>query len=357
MARALKLARKARPSPNPRVGAVIVHEGEVVGEGYHHRAGEAHAEINALADAGEQARGATVYVTLEPCAHWGKTGPCTEALIAAGVARVVVGSLDPNPLVNGRGVRSLRRAGIEVDFDISRAGEGCKRLISEWGVFITTGLPFVRLKAALSLDGRMACASGDSRWITGKPARREAHKLRDNADAVLVGLGTVLSDDPMLTVRHVKPSGPPPVRVILDPALETPPDAALVRTSGETPTLIVHSRGSRKTLQKDAGVQLDFLKCRSRKGVIDLGDMLQKLASRGVTCLLVEGGGALHTSFLEQDLADAASLFVAPLLIGGQGAVSVYGGRGSIDMDHVKRLRNPRIRKLGQDVLFEGGLR
>ncbi len=357
MRRALRLARRARPSPNPRVGAVIVRDGEVVGEGYHHRAGEAHAEINALAAAGDRARGATIYVTLEPCNHWGRTGPCTDALVRAGVARVVIGSLDLNPIVNGRGVRALRRSGVAVDFDVTASGAACKRLIDEWGVFITTGLPFVRLKAALSLDGRMACASGDSRWITGMPARREAHRLRDNADAVLVGLGTVLADDPMLTVRHVAPTGPPPVRVVLDPALDVPIDAAVVRTSGEVPTLIVHASGSPRKLGASGGAQLDFMRCRSRRGLIDLHDLLEKLAARGVTSVLVEGGGTLHTSFLDKGLADAVSLFVAPLLIGGQRAVSLYAGEGSLDMKAVKRLENLAIRRLGNDVLFEGRLR
>jgi diaminohydroxyphosphoribosylaminopyrimidine deaminase/5-amino-6-(5-phosphoribosylamino)uracil reductase len=356
MSRALRLARRARPGPNPRVGAVIVRDGEVVGEGFHRRAGEPHAEVNALAAAGAEARGATVYVTLEPCAHMGRTGPCTYKLIEAGVARVVVGSLDPNPLVNGRGVRALRRAGVEVDFDVSAAGRACKRMIDEWGVFVTTGLPFVRLKAAVSLDGRLATAGGDSRWITGEKARREAHRLRDDADAVMVGLGTVVCDDPLLTVRNVRPTGPPPIRVVLDPALEIPEDAALLRTSDEVPTLLVHSRGSRARLA-DRHPGLRFLRCRSRRGLLELGGVLAALAERGVTSVLVEGGGALHTSLLEQDLADAVSVFVAPVLIGGREAVGLYGGRGCADMDHVKRLCNPSVRKLGRDVLFEGRLR
>jgi diaminohydroxyphosphoribosylaminopyrimidine deaminase/5-amino-6-(5-phosphoribosylamino)uracil reductase len=357
LARALRLARKARPSPNPRVGAVIVGRGRVVGEGFHERAGEPHAEVLAIEAAGPRARGATAYITLEPCVHKGRTPPCTRAIIRAGVKRVVIGSLDPNPLVNGRGVRALRRAGIRVDLDDSKAAEACQRLIGEWSVFIVTGEPFVRLKAALSLDGRMGCVGGDSKWITGEAARREAHRMRDRADAVLVGLGTVVRDDPMLTVRDVRPTGPAPIRVVLDPHLDVPDTAALIRTTDRIPTLVVHTRGSTRWLERAGGERLSFLKCRSRKGLIDLEDMLAKLAGMGITSLLVEGGGQVHTSFLERCLPHAVSLFVAPILIGGEKAVSLFGGRGARNMREVHRLDGLRVRRLGPDVLFEGRLR
>lgn len=357
LARALKLARRARPSPNPRVGAVIVKSGRIVGEGFHERAGEAHAEIVALEAAGAKARGATMYVTLEPCVHRGRTGPCTRAIIKAGLSRVVLGSLDPNPLVNGRGVRALRRAGIRVDFDDSKTGRACRRLVREWCVFITTKIPFVRLKAAISLDGRIACVGGDSKWITGEAARKEAHRMRDTADAVLVGLGTVIRDDPMLTVRHVRPTGPPPLRVVLDPSLEMSDTAALVRTTDRFPTLLVHVKGSPRRLSKAGGPLLEFLKCRPRKGLVDLEDMLEKLAARGITSLLVEGGGQVHTSFLGRCLPHAVSLFVAPILIGGEDAVGLFGGRGARNMSEVYRLDDLEVRRLGPDVLFEGRLR
>ncbi len=357
LARALRLARRSRPSPNPRVGAVIARRGRIVGEGHHVRAGEDHAEVAALKAAGARARGATAYVTLEPCVHQGRTPPCTRALIRAGIARVVVGAMDPNPLVNGRGVRELRRAGIRVDFDVSRVGDACRRLIREWAVFITTGVPFVRLKAALSLDGRMGCASGDSRWITSEASRREAHRMRDAADGVLVGLGTVVRDDPMLTVRHVRPTGPPPVRIVLDPGLEMSDTAALIRTTDRFPTMVVHVRGSRRRLAAAGGQKLTFLRGRSLKGMIDLDDLLPRLAERGITSLLVEGGGSVHTSMLERCLPHAVSLFVAPILIGGEKALTLFGGRGALNMSQVHRLEDLEVRRLGPDVLFEGRLR
>jgi diaminohydroxyphosphoribosylaminopyrimidine deaminase/5-amino-6-(5-phosphoribosylamino)uracil reductase len=336
---------------------VIVSRGRIVGQGLHVHAGEEHAEVAALGEAGPKARGATAYVTLEPCVHVGRTGPCTREIIRAGIRRVVVGALDPNPLVNGRGVRALRRAGVQVDFDVTRVGEACRKLIREWSVFITTGVPFVRLKAALSLDGRMGCATGDSRWITGEAARREAHRMRDRADAVLCGLGTVIRDDPMLTVRHVRPTGPPPTRIVLDPALQVPDTCALVRTTDRFPTLLVHSRGRTRALARAGGENLSFLRCRSLRGMIDLEDMLPRLAERGITSLLVEGGGSVHTSFLERCLPHAVSLFVAPILIGGEKAVCLYGGRGARTMAEVHKLADLEIRRLGPDVLFEGRLR
>jgi len=357
LGRALALARRARPSPNPRVGAVVVKAGRVVGEGFHARAGGDHAEIVAIREAGVRARGSTLYVTLEPCAHVGRTPPCIREIVRSGIARVVVGCLDPNPLVNGRGVAQLRSASVRVDLDATRAAEACRRLIEEWSTYITTGLPFVRLKAALSLDGRMACASGDSKWISGEAARRETHRMRDRADAVLVGLGTIRRDDPMLTVRSVKPSGPPPVRVVLDPALETSERAAVIRSTDRYPTIVAHTRGKVARLRRAGGDRLYFLRCRSDHGLVDLRDLLEKLAARGVTSVLVEGGGTVHTSFLEKDLADAVSLFVAPVLIGGRDAVPFFGGTGAADMSRARRLVDIEVRHMGADVLFEGRLR
>ena len=351
MRRAVQLALRGDTSPNPRVGAVVVRHGEVVGKGYHERAGGPHAEVNALRDAGKRARGATLYVTLEPCNHHGRTPPCTEAVIASGVKRVVVGSVDRHPHVPGSADR-LRAAGITVEVGVG--GAESDELVRSFWKHLTTGLPYVCLKAAVTLDGRMATRTGDSRWITSLESRREAHRLRADSDAVLVGVGTVLADDPQLDVRHVR--GRNPLRVVLDTKLRTPPGAKLLLPGGAE-TLIVHAPDALKARAKAlvaAGASL--LAVPRGPGGVDLDAAMRALGARHVVRLLVEGGGKVHGALLDAGLADHASIFVAPVVVGDAQAPAFASGRGSDTMAGAYRLEAPRVRRRGPDVWMDGPL-
>jgi diaminohydroxyphosphoribosylaminopyrimidine deaminase/5-amino-6-(5-phosphoribosylamino)uracil reductase len=352
MRAALKAGARGRPSPNPHVGAVIARGSEIVGEGLHERAGKAHAEIVALRQAGARARGATLYVTLEPCNHEGRTGPCTEALIAAGVARVVIGARDPAPHVPGA-VDRLRAAGIEVVCGVQE--HDAQRLVADFAKHITTGLPFVQLKAAVTLDGRIATRTGDSRWITGPEARSQAHRLRKQNDAVLVGVGTVLADDPELTVRHVR--GIDPLRVVLDSTLRTPLTAKLVRHSSAAPTLLLHGPGAplekRAALAALPGIDLAEVP-RAAGGALDLDAALREIARRDCVRLLAEGGARLHGALLDGRFVDSVAVFVAPILLGDGDAVPLARGRGSDSITNALRLRDVTTQRFGDDVLIEG---
>ncbi len=354
MRRALREARKGRPSPNPHVGAVLVKAGRLLAVGHHARAGRAHAEVVALRRAGEAARGATLYVTFEPCNHWGRTGPCTEAIERAGVARVVVGCRDPAPHVPGA-VERLRRRGIEVDVGILQ--QEARRLVDDFVRHFTQGMPHVVLKAAVTLDGRIAARGGASRWITGEMARRRAHALRARADAVLVGVGTVIADDPRLTVRRVR--GTSPVRIVLDTHLRVPLDAALVRTARQVPTWIVHGPepdAERCSMLHEAGVELIEVPLGS-DGRLDPVAALRAVAERDVVRLLVEGGARVHGTLLREGLVQEAALFVAPVLFGDPEALPVAFGPPLLDPAQGWRIEPLRIQRLGRDVLFEGPLR
>lgn len=346
---ALREAAKGlgRTSPNPAVGAVLVKAGRVVARGHHARAGGPHAEVVALRAAGARARGADLYTTLEPCDHFGKTPPCSRAVLEAGVRRVFVGSSDPNPLVNGRGVARLRAAGVPVVLGV--LAPECDALNAHWFRFIRDRRPYVTLKAAVTLDGRLATRTGDSRWVTGEAARRWVHRLRDRVDAVLVGSGTARADDPRLTARLPGGRGRDPVRVVLDTDLRLPAGLRLFRARSAAPTLVAHA--SRRTRRLGPGVEL--LRCRRGDGGVDLRDLLAKLAERGITHLLVEGGARVHARFLEQGLVDRVAVFVAPKLAGADG-VPLYAGRGPARMADALRLEEVQVERLGEDVLVQG---
>lgn len=350
--RAARLALGARPSPNPRVGAVLVRGGRVVAEGRHERAGGDHAEVAAIRAAGGRAAGCDLVVTLEPCCTTGRTPPCTDAILRAGIRRVHAGAPDPNPRVAGRGIARLRAAGVETTVAGGAPRALCERLVEEWARWITTGLPFVRVKAAVSLDGRIAAAGGDARWISNERSRREAHRMRARADAVMVGVGTVLRDDPLLTVRGVGWKGPAPARVVVDSRLRTPAGSRLARSAGEAPVIVAHTEGDGAALRA-MGVEL--LRCApDAQGRVDLADLVRRLGAREVTSILVEGGSALVTSLLARGLADALTLFVAPLLIGGAGAVPLVAGRAVDRVADALRLKDVRARRMGEDVVIEG---
>ncbi|HJL05283.1 MAG TPA: bifunctional diaminohydroxyphosphoribosylaminopyrimidine deaminase/5-amino-6-(5-phosphoribosylamino)uracil reductase RibD [Polyangiaceae bacterium LLY-WYZ-15_(1-7)] len=351
MARALDEARRGRPSPNPHVGAVVASPaGEVLAVGHHARAGDAHAEVAAI-QAAPRTEGQVLYVTMTPCNHHGRTPPCTDAVIAAGFAKVVVGATDPAPHVPGA-VEKLRAAGIEVVTEVL-SGE-CRALIADFEKHITTGLPHVTLKAAVTLDGRMAARTGDSKWITGLEARTEAHRMRDRADAVLVGVGTVLADDPQLNVRHVE--GRDPIRVVLDAGLRTPADAKILGQGGAT--WILHGPGApaeRRAALAEAGAEL--LELPAVEGAVALDAALKALGEREVVRLLVEGGPTVHHALLSGGFADRVAVFVAPRILGDSRAPSFASADvPRATMAEAWGLERVRSRPLGVDILIEGEL-
>jgi len=347
---ALRQARKGRTSPNPHVGAVVVRDGERLAVGHHVRAGEAHAEVMALKAAGQGASGATLYVTLEPCNHHGRTPPCTEAVIAAGIARVVVGCEDPSPHTEGSAAR-LRAAGIEVLVGVER--EAAQEVIADFAKHHVSGLPFVHVKSAVTLDGRVATRSGDTRWITGETSRRAVHRMRARADAILVASGTALADDPALNVRSVR--GLSPRRVLLDSALRVPPTAQLFARDGTPAPRVYHAQdapaASRRALE---AVGAECVSVPRDAGRLSLSAVLEDLGRRETMRLMVEAGPALLGSLLDADLVDELSVFVAPLLIGDEGALPMARGRALERLADAVRLEPLRIRRYGDDVCFEG---
>jgi diaminohydroxyphosphoribosylaminopyrimidine deaminase/5-amino-6-(5-phosphoribosylamino)uracil reductase len=350
MARAVALAEGGRgaTSPNPMVGAVLVRDGRVVGEGFHRAAGRAHAEAAALAAAGAAAAGATCYVTLEPCAHHGRTPPCADALVAAGVARVVAAMADPDPRVDGAGLARLRAAGVEVV-----TGIGAEAAATQNAAYLThrrLGRPRVTLKAAASLDGKVAAPDGTSQWITGPDARADGHRLRAEADAVLVGAGTALADDPRLTVRLPGHAGRQPLRVVADASGRVGTGGHLF--DGEAPTLVATTPaapGTAVDAWKAAGAEV--LICnQAPDGGVDVEDLLRALAARGVLELLVEGGPRLQASLWAAGLADRLVWYLAPLAIGGAGAPGLLGGAGAATLADARRLRVASVDRLGDDL-------
>lgn len=352
MRAALKAGASGRPSPSPHVGAVLAQGSEVVGVGHHERADMVHAEVAALRAAGKRARGATLYTTFEPCDDPGSTGACTQLLLAAGVARVVIGARNPALPVPGA-VERLRAAGLEVVLGVQE--HAARRLVADHLKHHLRGLPFVQLKGAVTLDGRIATRTGDSRWITGPEARTEAHRLRKASDAVLVGVGTVLADDPELTVRHIR--GRDPLRVVLDSALRTPLSAKLVQHRSTAATLILHGPDApaekRAALSALPGVELVEVP-RAAGGGLDLDAALREIAGRDCVRLLVEGGAQLHGALVDGGFVDCVAVFVAPVLLGDADAVPLARGRGVDSITNALRLTDVSIKRLGDDVLITG---
>ena len=351
MGRALALARRGigKTSPNPAVGCVIVRNGVVVGEGWHRKAGTPHAEVHALRRAGELSRGADVYVTLEPCSHFGKTPPCADALVDAGVRRVFVGMVDPNPKVSGRGIELLRSAGIEVVTGILEAE--CRRLNEPFLKHVTTGLPFVILKSAMTMDGKTATATGDSRWITNEKSRNYVHKLRSAVDAVMVGVGTALADDPQLTARI--PGGKDPVRIVVDSALRIPHDARMLHQQSSAATIIATVSEDQNRTADLESIGVEVLRCRGNQGRVDLCDLLSRLGARGIQSILLEGGSELAGEALRSGLIDKVLLFFAPKFLGGADGFGLFGGPSAKRMDESLRLKDVDVRRFGDDVMIE----
>jgi len=358
MRRALELAERGAGwvNPNPLVGAVVVKDGKIVGEGFHERFGGPHAEVLALDAAGGEARSADLYVNLEPCVHWGKTPPCVERIIASGVRRVFVAVRDPNPLVDGRGLARLREAGIEVTEGLLE--EEARRLNEPFFKFITTKRPFVVLKLALSLDGKVATRRGDSRWISSERSREMVHRLRNRYAAVLVGINTILRDDPRLTARL--PGARDPWRIILDSRGRIPLDGQVLNLESPAPTVIATTELMSQEKEKallSKGARVWRLRARARDGRVDLEELLKRLGDEGLDSLLIEGGPTVAASFLEADLVDKVVFFIAPKIIGGEEAPSAIGGRGSMRPAEAWKLRDISVRMLDEDLVYEGYLK
>ena len=355
---ALRLAGRGagNTSPNPMVGAVVVKRGQVVGQGYHQSAGTPHAEIHALRSAGEQAQDATIYVTLEPCNHQGRTPPCTEAIVRSGVNRVVMGCSDPNPRVSGGGADYLRSKGISVEVGVLE--ERCFKLNEPFIKHITTGLPLVIAKVAASLDGKIASHLGDSRWISNERSRRFVHRLRHAVDGILVGVGTVIADNPRLTTRLPGKKGKNPLRIVLDTHLRTPPDCLVAAQNNEASTLIAtgpEPYKKRKAVLEGQGVEV--LPLPLKRGRVSLPALLKHLGKCDITSLLVEGGAEVHGGFFYDNLVDKVYLFFAPKIIGGSSGVPMVGGIGAASVAEALSLRDLKLRRFDDDIMIEGYLK
>ena len=351
----IRLAAQARgaTSPNPLVGAVVVRGAEVVGRGYHRCAGTDHAERVALAEAGERADGATLYVNMEPCTHHGRTPPCVEAVLAAGISRVVISTLDPDRRVNGAGVDELRAAGVSVD--IGELANAAARLNDAYLSYKVHGTPLVTAKAAISLDGRLATRTGASQWISGEVARRRTHRLRAENDAIAVGVGTLLHDDPRLTARNGGGKGPR-YRVVLDTRLRTPVGAKLLGEKDGVALIFCGKEASREAEERLVSAGAVVVRVESDETGVSWADVLAELAAREVMSLLLEGGGGVLTSAFEAGIIAKLFLVYAPLLIGGSAAVSLWGGEGIGELENAPRLHQARRIDLGDDWAVEGYL-
>ena len=351
MKRALDLAKKGAgyTSPNPMVGCVVVKDGRIVTEGYHERYGEFHAERNALTRCEEDLTGAEMYVTLEPCCHQGNTPPCTDIIIERGIGKVYVGSMDPNPKVAGKGVKILQEHGIEVETGVLE--KECLALNEIFFHYITTGIPYVAMKYAMTMDGKIASCTGDSKWVTGEKARHHVHELRKQYSAILAGIGTVLADDPMLNCRIEE--GVDPVRVVCDSSLRIPLSSQLVKTAGDIPVIVAYAKENpeKEKALLQAGVELISA---GRDGRVDLAVLMRELGKRKIDSVLVEGGGAIHGSLLKSGLVQKIYCYLAPKLIGGREASSPVEGDGFSRMKDALPVTEMEILSLGEDICISG---
>ncbi len=357
MRRALALAERGRgrTSPNPMVGAVVVKSNEVVGEGFHQRAGTPHAEIHALRQAGERVQDATLYVSLEPCCHFGRTPPCTEAIIKTGIRQVVVAMVDPNPQVAGKGISALRRAGLETQVGLLE--REAKKQNASFIKYISTGLPLVISKAATSLDGKIATSTGESKWITGPQSRTMVHQIRDAVDAVLVGVGTVLADDPLLTTRLPNSVGRDPVRIVVDSQGRTPPTAKIFNSDSPASVIIATTdqiSASQRQVYRELGAQV--LVVNSVANRVDLTQLIVQLGQREITSVLIEGGGEIHASAIRSGIVDHIMFFLAPILVGGVDAPSAIQGMGIQKLSQAVKLGEMEVKRVGTDLLIEASI-
>ena len=358
MKRALQLAKRGygRTSPNPMVGAVIVKDGIIVGEGYHKKAGEAHGEINAILAAGGKTKGADLYINLEPCNHFGKTPPCADAVIEAGIKRAFIAMEDPNPKVAGEGVSKLEDAGIKVNIGILE--NKAKRLNEAFIKHVTTGLPFVTLKAASTLDGRIATRRGDSKWITGDAARQCVHRMRNGLDAILVGIRTVERDDPSLTTRLGKKRGKDPVRIVVDEELRISTSARVINP-GSNALLIVATtkKATSKKIAELEGLGVKVIVFDGKGGLVPFRPLMAKLGKMEINSLMIEGGSEVHASALSEGIVDKVAIFYAPKIIGGRDSIGMVGGKGPEFLSDAIEIEGVATKRIGEDILLEGYIR
>ncbi|MCL4503487.1 MAG: bifunctional diaminohydroxyphosphoribosylaminopyrimidine deaminase/5-amino-6-(5-phosphoribosylamino)uracil reductase RibD [Deltaproteobacteria bacterium] len=354
---ALRLAARGAGwvSPNPMVGAVVVKDGQIVGRGFHRRVGAAHAEVEALRQAGAAAQGADLYVTLEPCNHQGRTPPCTQAILAAGVARVIIATRDPNPQVAGGGAEYLKSQGVIAETGVLEAQAW--RLNESWFYWTATGRPWVIAKAACSLDGKIATATGESQWLTGEAARAYGHRLRHQVDAILVGIETVLSDDPQLTARLPRGRGKDPIRVVLDSRLRLPLPAKLLHLESQAPTWVACTKEAPKEkikAIKDLGAEV--LVFPEEAGRVPLKPLLKLLGDQQVQSLLVEGGAEVLGGFFDEGLVNQFYFFFAPKILGGRTSPGVLGGEGISHLANALQATHLNMRRIAQDIMISGYL-
>lgn len=336
-------------NPNPMVGAVIVKNGVIIGEGYHKRYGELHAERNALNNCIASAEGGTLYVTLEPCCHFGKTSPCTDAIIQSGIKKVVIGSCDPNPIIHGKGIAILREHGVEVIEHVLE--EECNKLNEVFFHYITTKTPYVIMKYAMTMDGKIATHCGKSRWITGEQARDHVHHERHKYSSIMVGVGTILADDPLLTCRIE--NGSNPIRIICDSNLRTPIDAKIITTAKETKTIIATANISESKHLPYLQAGCEIITVARRNGQLDLKNLMTKLGTQQIDSVLIEGGGTLHWSALQSGIVNKHCCYLAPKLFGGAQAKTPIEGIGIESPDNAFFLKNSKVLQLGDDFLIE----
>ncbi len=351
MRRAIELAEKGRgwTNPNPVVGAVIAKDGRIIGEGYHARCGGLHAERNAIAALKEPAQGAVMYVTLEPCCHYGKTPPCTEAILEQGIVRVVIGSRDPNPKVAGKGAEVLKKAGVTVEEDF--LWEECDRLNPVFFHYITRGTPYVVMKYAMTLDGKIATRTGASQWITGEAAREQVQRLRHQYMGIMVGIGTVMADDPMLNVRLE--GGKSPVRIICDSRLRIPRNSRICQTAREYPTIVAHGQGSPETAAELEALGIQVILAADENGQVDLRRLMEILGSQGLDSILLEGGGELNEAALRAGIVQEARVFIAPKIFGGSQAKTPVTGAGVLTPKEAKLFSLKGVSQVGEDLMLE----
>jgi diaminohydroxyphosphoribosylaminopyrimidine deaminase/5-amino-6-(5-phosphoribosylamino)uracil reductase len=346
----LALKAKGRTSPNPMVGAVVVRNKKIIGWGYHEKAGSRHAEIAALDDAGKQAKGAILYVTLEPCMHFGRTPPCVDRIIKSNLKEVIIGTTDPNPLNNGRGVKIMRQHGLNVRVGLLE--DKLRKINEPFIKYITKKMPLVTVKIAQSLDGKIATKSGDSKWITSDKSRTYAHRMRKNYDAILVGVNTVLRDNPRLDTWFSKRH---PIKIVADSQLSIPAGSNIFSSGSRVIIVTLPARPGQETEnRKMLASKAEILEARERAGQINLRDMMKKLAQLEITNIMVEGGGTLIGSLFDEGLVDRVLFFISPKIIGGKESLSSVMGRGVARIDRSIKLRDVQLRRIGEDFLIEG---
>lgn len=353
MKRALELAVKGigMVNPNPMVGAVIVKDNKVIGEGFHEKYGHAHAERNAVKNAVEDIEGATVYVTLEPCAHYGKTPPCVDLLIEKKVRKVVIGMLDPNPLVAGKSIKKLKENNIEVKVGVKE--KECRKLNEVFIKYITTKKPFVIMKAGISIDGKIATSGGESKWITSERSRLHSHELRNRMSGIMVGINTVLSDDPSLTYRG-EHKGKDPLRIIIDSTLKVPFESKVIKYNNNNTIVACVENTDLIKKEKLEKMGVKIIETKSKKGKVDLQEVVEKLGKEKIDSILLEGGGTLNFSALKEGIVDKVRFYIAPKIIGGENSKNSVSGQGFYNLDDCVNLKDMSYEQMGNEIVVEG---